>query len=51
MPNRQSIRTIALGDSQLLPYLNTYFQVSDSSIPAEKTSEAMIDMILDGIGT
>jgi AcrR family transcriptional regulator len=42
--------TIALGDSQLLPYLNTYFQVSDSSITAERTSEAMIDMILEGIG-
>lgn len=42
--------TIALGDSQLLPYLNTYFQVSDTSITPEQTMEAMIDMILSGIG-
>ena len=42
--------TIALGDSQLLPYLNTYFQVSDESVPLERALEAMLELVLAGIG-
>ena len=42
--------TIAVGDSLLLPYLNTYFQVYDETTPADKIIETMIDMVLDGIG-
>ncbi|MEW6404045.1 MAG: TetR/AcrR family transcriptional regulator [Chloroflexota bacterium] len=40
---------IAVGDSQLLPYLNNYFQVSDETVPAEKAVEALMDLVLRGI--
>ena len=42
--------TIAVGDSQLLPYLNTYFQVVDEDVPPERTLEALVDLIMRGIG-
>jgi len=42
--------TIAVGDSQLLPYLNTYFQVSNEVVSPERTIETMIDLVLAGIG-
>jgi AcrR family transcriptional regulator len=42
---------IAVGDSQLLPYLNIYLQVNDESIPPERALEALINLILHGIGT
>jgi AcrR family transcriptional regulator len=42
---------IAVGDSQLLPYLNNYFQISDKDIPPERTMGALIELILYGIGT
>ncbi len=41
---------IAVGDSQLLPYLNIYLQVSDESISPERALEALINLILHGIG-
>ncbi len=41
---------IAYGDSQLLPYLNNYFQVTDESIPAERIQDALVLLILRGIG-
>ena len=41
---------IAFGDSQLFPYLNTYFQVSDESVPAERVGAALVPFILAGIG-
>ena len=41
---------IAFGDSQLLPYLNTYFQASGESIPAERVGAALVPFILQGIG-
>jgi AcrR family transcriptional regulator len=40
---------IAIGDPQLLPYLNTYFQVTDKEMPPERTTNAMIEMIMRGI--
>ncbi len=40
---------IVAGDSQLLPYLNNYFQVVDPTIPPERTLEALLDLILKGI--
>jgi AcrR family transcriptional regulator len=40
---------IAYGDGQLLPYLNTYFQVHDMDIPPKRTADAMINLILQGI--
>jgi AcrR family transcriptional regulator len=40
---------IAAGDSQLLPYLNHYFQVIDPTQPSERLLEALIDFILYGL--
>ncbi len=41
---------IAVGDSQLLPYLNTYFQVSDEDVSPERAIEALTALVLRGIG-
>ena len=41
---------IAVGDSQLLPYLNVYFQVNDEDVPPERTLEALVALVLRGIG-
>lgn len=41
---------IAVGDSQLLPYLNTYLQVNDEDVPPERTLDALIALLLHGIG-
>ena len=43
--------TIAVGDSQLLPYLNTYFQVMDDDISPERVLDALMALVLRGIGT
>jgi AcrR family transcriptional regulator len=40
---------IAVGDSQLLPYLNTYFQISDETIPFERVLGALLQFIQHGI--
>lgn len=42
---------IAIGDSQLLPYLNTYLQVTDETVSSERVFAALFDFILRGIGT
>ena len=42
--------TIAVGDSQLLPYLNTYLQVTDKDVSPERVLDALIALILRGIG-
>jgi AcrR family transcriptional regulator len=42
---------IAVGDSQLLSYLNNYFQVTDKKVSAERVAPALVSMILRGIGT
>jgi len=41
--------TIVVGDSQLLPYLNHYFQITDEIVPIERIIESMIDLIMNGI--
>ncbi len=41
--------TIVFGDSQLLPYLNTYFQMSDGTMSVERVSQAMLALIRHGI--
>jgi AcrR family transcriptional regulator len=43
--------TIAVGDSQLLPYLNTYFQVTGEEVLEAQALEAVVDLILQGIAT
>ncbi len=40
---------IAAGDSQLLPYLNNYFQVTSDDISMERMVEALINLICQGI--
>jgi len=42
--------TIAVGDGQLLPYLNAYFQVEDEALSAERMLDALLAFILRGIG-
>ena len=42
--------TIVAGDSQLLPYLNTYFQVVGEDVPPERMLQALTSLILRGIG-
>jgi TetR/AcrR family transcriptional regulator len=44
--------TIAVGDSQLLPYLNTYLQVTDEDedVSPERALEALTALILEGVG-
>ena len=37
---------IAIGDAQLLPYLNTYFQVTDKKMPPERVLEATLELVL-----
>ena len=43
--------TVAISDSQLLPYLNAYFQVSDEDVPLERTLNALTALVLRGIGS
>jgi AcrR family transcriptional regulator len=40
---------IAVGDSQLFPYLNNYFQVTDKKVSLERVSNALLDLIQNGI--
>jgi TetR/AcrR family transcriptional regulator len=42
---------IAVGDSQLLSYLNNYFQVTDKKVSAQRVTDALVTLILRGIGT
>jgi AcrR family transcriptional regulator len=41
--------SIVVADSQLLPYLNNYFQTIDPTLPSERTLAALLDLILNGI--
>ncbi len=41
---------IVVGDSQILPYLNNYFQVTHREIPFERIVETLIKLITEGIG-
>ena len=40
---------IALGDSQMLPYLNAYYQVTDESIPFERVLAGLLDIFEYGL--
>lgn len=40
---------IAVGDSQLLPYLNDYFQVTSDEMSLDRMLTAMIELIMNGI--
>ena len=41
---------IAVSDTQLLPYLNTYFQITDNTISFEQITPALVEFILRGLG-
>jgi AcrR family transcriptional regulator len=41
---------ITLIDSEILPYLNYYFQVSDENMPFERVLNAAVDLMLRGMG-
>jgi AcrR family transcriptional regulator len=41
--------TIALGDTQMMPYLNNYLQVSGDDLPIERVMDAMVGMVMEGI--
>jgi AcrR family transcriptional regulator len=40
---------IAVGDSQILPYLNAYFQVTDEGMISDRIVEAFVQLVLRGI--
>ena len=40
---------LAVGDSQLLPYLNRYLRVTDEDVPFDRLVEALLDLIFRGI--
>jgi len=40
---------IALGDSQLLPYLNIYYQVTDEEVPFERALAGLLDILEHGL--
>jgi AcrR family transcriptional regulator len=44
-----NVLLIGLGDSQLVPNLNTYFQASGGGVPFERTVDAALDMVLRGL--
>jgi hypothetical protein len=37
---------IVVGDSQMLPYLNTYFQITDDKVSPEHILETLVPFIL-----
>jgi AcrR family transcriptional regulator len=41
---------IILGDAQLLPYLNSYYQLYDAEVPPERVLAACLDVLLCGLG-
>jgi AcrR family transcriptional regulator len=40
---------IVVGDSQMLPYLNTYFQITGADVSAEHILDALVPFILKGL--
>jgi AcrR family transcriptional regulator len=40
---------IVLGDSQITPRLNTYFQISDDDVAFERTLDAAVDVLFRGL--
>jgi AcrR family transcriptional regulator len=44
-----NVLMIALGDAQLLPYLNTYYQATDGEVTSTRLLEAALDLIMDGV--
>jgi TetR/AcrR family transcriptional regulator len=45
-----NLAMIAVGDGQLLPYLNEYYLLTDDKVSRERIVSALVEMILGGIG-
>ncbi len=41
--------TIVVGDSQMLPYLNAYFQMTDEQVSPERLLDTLVEFILKGL--
>ena len=41
--------TIVVGDSQMLPYLNTYFQMTDEQVQPDRLLDTLVEFILKGL--
>jgi hypothetical protein len=41
---------VAVSDSQLLPYLNAYFQVTGDDVTLDRAMGAALSLILHGVG-
>jgi len=44
-----NVLLIALGDSQITPYLNIYFQVTDKDVAFDRTLETALDILFQGL--
>jgi AcrR family transcriptional regulator len=44
-----NMSVIALGDSQIFPFLNMYYQVSDSDVSYEVTLKSFLDVLIKGL--
>lgn len=42
--------TIAVGDSSILPYLDAYFQVGAAGVPFERALDALVELVMRGVG-
>jgi AcrR family transcriptional regulator len=45
-----NVLTLAIADSQLLPYLNTYFQATDESMSADRLASEFVRFVLAAVG-
>jgi AcrR family transcriptional regulator len=44
-----NVLALAVADSQLLPYLNTYFQVTDETVSGDRMTAAFVDFVLKAV--
>jgi AcrR family transcriptional regulator len=44
-----NVLLIAIGDSQMMPHLNQYFQITDESTSIERMVDVLIDLVMNGI--
>jgi hypothetical protein len=44
-----NVLTIAKSDSQLLPYLNSYFKITDEAMQFDRSVNALVDLVMNGI--
>ena len=44
-----NLLAVAAADSQLLPYLNTYFQLSDEAMPPERITAVFVDLVVKAV--